>query len=192
MKIIGRELQERNRYIEALNKSEANINSNLSYLKIKVMNPATIVKRKIYEMEELFHQQEMEFYTNLALGQVIRVFLLEHLSDTINNNITKIINFESLVTINGIRLPIKNPFIEGINKRIEEIKKFRIDETLPETIGKYMTNENLENILFIDNDLIKLGYSDLAETAVERTLNEMQKNESRNKKNQKTKNSILK
>lgn len=191
MRMIGRELQERNRYIGALNKSEADINFTLSNLKIKVVNPATIVKRKMHEMEELFYQQEMGFYDNFALGQVIRDFLLRYLFDTVNNNITKIINFESRITINELRLPVKNPFIEGINKRIDVIKSFRIDETLPETLGKYMTNENLENILFIDDDLIKLGYSDLAETAVERTLNEMQKEEVHNKKRIKNRNTIL-
>ena len=38
-----------------------------------------------------------------------------------------------------------------------------------------MEIENLNSILFIDDDLIKLGYPDLAEKAVERTLKEMNK-----------------
>lgn len=37
-----------------------------------------------------------------------------------------------------------------------------------------MTIEDLPNILFMDDDLIQLGYSDLAENAVERTLKELQ------------------
>ena len=173
--MIGRELQERNRYIEVLNKSETDINSILCKLQIEVINPTTVIKQKMHEMEELFHQQEMEFYTNFALGQIIRDFLLWYLFDIINTNFQKMINFESIVTIKGSRLPIKNPFIENFNKKI--------DETLPENLGKYITVENIPNILFIDEDLIQLGYSDLAENAVERTLKELQQKEENDKKN---------
>ena len=172
--MIGRELQERNRYIEVLNKSEADINFILCKMQIDLRNPVTVVKQKMHEMEELFHQQEMEFYTNFALGQIIRDFLLRYLLDTTNTNLRKIVDFESKITIDNFRLPITNPYIKGFNKKIDEIKEFKIDETLPKKIGKYMTIEDLPNILFMDDDLIQLGYSDLAENAVERTLKELQ------------------
>lgn len=183
MKMIGRELQERNRYIGVLNKSEADINYVLYKLQIEVINPTTVVKQKMHEMEELFHQQEMEFYTNFALGQIIRDFLLWYLFDIINTNFQKMINFESLITIKGSRLPIKNPFIENFNKKIDKVRNFKIDETLPESLGKYITVENIPNILLMEDDLVKLGYSDFAENAVERTLKELQQKEENNKKN---------
>lgn len=192
MKMIGEELRERNRHIEALNKSEANINRVLPNLKITITNPATIVKQKMHEMEDLFHKQEMEFYTYTPLGQLIREFLLLHLQDTIGIDLRKTVNFEAKITLSGVRLPIKNPYKDLLDKRIEEIKNFNIDETLPETLGKYMTPENLPNILFMDDDLIKLGYSDLAETAIERTVENMRKKGNSCKKRIKKRNSTSK
>lgn len=175
MKMIGKELQERNRYIETLNKAEATINSCLCNLQINLINPATIVKGKLHEMKDLFYQQEIKFYENFALGLTIREFLLSYLQDTIGYHLRKIISFEEKITIKNVRLPIQNPFVKNFNKRIEEIKSFNIDEKLPERLGKHMEIENLNSILFIDDDLIKLGYPNLAEKAVERTLEEMNK-----------------
>ncbi len=175
MKMVGKELQERNRYIETLNKAETTINFCLCNLQINLINPVTIVKRKLHEMEDLFYQQEMNFYENLTLGLTIRSFLLSYLQNTIDYPLRKIISFEKKITIENIRLPIQNPFVKNFNKRIEEIQDFKIDEKLPERLGKYMEIEDLNSILFIDDDLIKLGYPELAETAVEKTLEEMNK-----------------
>lgn len=171
--MIGKELQERNRYIGALNKCEADINKSLSNLDFAITNPTISIKEKLHEMEDLFHKHEMEFYTSSPLGQLIRDFLLLHLHDTINIELMNIVNFESKIRLCGIRLPIKNLFLKALNKRIEEIKNFEIDENLPETLGKYATNESLVYFLLIDDDLEKLGYSDLVEKVSEKRITEM-------------------
>lgn len=170
MKLSNEELTEKNYYIGMFNQQQTKLKKTELVLNQQITNPFSMIKNKNFEMESLFYSHEKSYYTKSPLGRIIIDYFILSLVDILEL-LEKIAVFEGNVTIQGFRLPIKNPYLKEYNRTIEQLKNFEIDEYLPERIGKVLTKERyFKEMLFVEKELKELGYKIIAQTIASDTL----------------------
>lgn len=188
MKIVGDELKEKNYYISFFNTEEQVLKSATNRMRQVIDNPYAVVKKKNHEMEDFFYDKGKNYYTETKLGPIIKDYLILLLTKSIEK-LYKVIILENAITIYGrVNSNIKNPMVKQYHKAIDQIKNFEIDETLPQKLASFLTEERFEEEKeSISQDLIELGYENASDKVEEietiiKKKNEKQKNKNIGKK----------
>jgi len=195
MELKNKELQERNEFIISTNEAESKIHNFYKMNDINLENPVTVYKNKTNEIMDYFYNHNMNYFTNSYVGNIIFYYLIVLFTEA-TELATNYINLEkSLYLSNGKRLPFKNTFLAQFESKILELKNFEIDSTfyikIDMTLSEYIKNNRPVEPLSksdvirikqatldkyiedIKQELITLGYKEIAETISEETEKEI-------------------